>query len=161
MTRLVPTLIPSAPLLLAGALVLGVGCGNKKTPDAAADGGAPGGITATMPDGKDAMGFAKKLVDTTVNDWEPISGGGDARFVYKDLTFAPDGTWKANAVLEASFEKIGCNETGTWSIESVDSVNDATMVWKVDKTNCPMREAGEQRVQMQLPKPGSYTINFR
>jgi len=162
------SLLPeTTTLLLCGALALAVtGCGKKKSPEAAGGEAAAssggGAVTAQMPDTKEARTFADKLVATTVESWEPVSGGGDVNFTYNTMTFSPDGSWKAKATLEASFEKIPCVESGTWTIESADTTNAATMLWTIDSTSCPTRESGaEQRVEMELPKPGSYKINFR
>ena len=159
------TTVPSLLLLGAVAITLPA-CGKKKAPEAAAGAGETvaeaGAITATMPEGKDAMTYAGKLVATTVENWEPISGGGDVKFTYNKMTFNGDGTWMAKATLEASFEKTPCVENDTWAIQSVESTNVATMMWTVKKTSCPTREAGaEQRVEMAIPKVNSYQINFR
>lgn len=165
MTIRIPVLLRATPALLVGAALLATGCGKKSPAASAATSGASaaaGAMSAQMPATKDAATFAGKLVATTVNNWEPISDGGDVNFTYKTMTFSPDGSWTANAELEASFEKIGCNEKGSWAIEEATSANEATMVWKIASTNCPMREAGKDlRVQVQLPKANSYTINFR
>jgi len=145
------------PLLL-------VACGGKKAPaptPAAETAPAEEPLSATMPDSKEARTFARKLVDTTVTNWQPISGSG-AKFVYNELTFAPAGTWKATGFVEASFEKIDCAESGTWEIVEASSASQATMVWTVGKTTCPMREAGAStRVLVDLPKAGTYEISFR
>jgi predicted small lipoprotein YifL len=147
-------------VLIAGLAI--TACGKKgAAPEAAADPEA-GAITAEMPPGKDAMSFAGKLVQTTVVDWEPVSSTSGAKFVYNQLTFLGTGRWAANGYLEASFEKIECKEAGTWKIEQVTDGRTATMLWVVDKTNCPTREAGtELRVQMVIPEEGKYKINFR
>lgn len=146
-------------------LLLTVACGGKKSP-APATAEAPTApaeeaLQATMPDSKEARNFARKLVDTKVTNWQPISGSG-AKFVYNELTFSPSGAWQANGYVEASFEKIDCAESGTWEIVEATSANQATMVWTIGKTSCPMREAGAStRVVVDLPKAGDYQISFR
>lgn len=137
-------------------------CGKKgASPDAAADSGAAA-LTAEMPAGKDAMSYAGKLVQTTVENWEPVSSTSGAKFVYNQMTFEPSGRWVASGYLEASFEKIDCKENGTWRIEEVTDDRTATMLWTVKTTNCPTREVGnELRVQMIIPENDKYKINFR
>jgi hypothetical protein len=151
------------PALIVLPLAL-FACGGKKAPapeQPAEAAPAEEPLAATMPDTKEAKAFAGKLIETTVTDWQPISGSG-AKFVYEELTFAPSGDWSAKGYVEASFEKIECAESGTWEIAEVGSASQATMVWTVGKTSCPMREAGAStRVLMDLPKAGSYEISFR
>ena len=148
-------------VLIAGLTI--TACGKKgASPDAAADAGAAGGITAEMPAGKDAMAYAGKLLATTVTNWEPVSSTSGAKFVYNQMSFTPEGRWVAAGYLEASFEKIDCKESGTWKIEDAVDDRTATMLWTVDKTTCPTREVGhELRVQMVIAEAGKYKINFR
>lgn len=153
-------------MTLALAALLVAGCGKKgTTPDAAADAAkntVASEVTAKMPEGKDAAAYAKRLVATTVNNWEPMANSGGVKFQYDELTFAPTGTWNANATLEADFEEIPCSESGSWEIQEVENDTTATMLWTVTKTNCAMRNAGtEIRVQMLLPGTNKWTINFR
>lgn len=157
-------MIRIATLTMAGLLV--VGCGKKgAAPAAAADGAkskVSSAITAKMPEGKEAMTYAAKVVATTVKSWDPTGGGGGVKFTYSEMSFMPTGRWSAAASLEADFEEIPCTEGGTWEILEVENSDTATMMWTVDKTNCAMRETGtEIRVQMLLPSANKYTINFR
>lgn len=138
------------------------GCGGKKAPEPAADGGsAEAAVTAEMPDTAEAKAFAKSLVKTEVKGLGVVSSGG-GRLDYNTLTFAPDGRWNATGVVKASDEQFECKETGTWSIEGAETAESATMEWTVEKTTCATREAGtKQRVQMTILKGGEYKIAFR
>ena len=154
----------SRPLMLAltGALVL-VGCGKKTTGTVAAAASKAGSsaITAQLPDGKDAAAYAKRLVGTTVTNWEPTDGDG-ARLKYKEMTFDGTGHWTASAVLKAGFEEMDCTESGTWLLDRVDSATDGSMDWTIKQTNCGGRDEGHKiRVQMLMPTAGEYQINFR
>jgi hypothetical protein len=152
----------SLPMLLAGLCL--VGCGKKNAgPDAAGavDTGDASAVTAQMPDGKDATSFAKKLIGTTITNWDPSDVTG-ASFKYNEMTFDESGHWTADATLKAGFEEIDCTESGSWVIDVVESANDATMTWNVQQTTCATREKGlVLRVQMLLPSAGQYKINFR
>ena len=156
-------------LTIALSLTLAsLGACKKEAPEAAASSNASASrsasaaVTAEMPDSKEARNFANKLVETTVTNWEPTSSGSDTKFEYLSMTFQPDGTWGADAELEASFEKIPCKESGKWSIIEMSGSNSATMSWTIDSTNCPMREANQElRIQMELPKANDWQISFR
>ncbi len=143
--------MPFRPTLLLVPLLL-LGCGKKSTsPASAADGGSSPTFTAEMPDTEAARAYAAALVETAVTDFQPTGGGGGVTFEWDRLTFAPDGTWAADAHVEASFEEMPCRETGTWRMDSAASATVATLVWTVSETSCAAREAGEElRVQMEL-----------
>jgi len=149
-------------LLVVLLLAVAPGCGKKAPPEAPTDAEPPPPrFTAEMPDTADAKAFAKRLVDTTVTNWDPVSGEG-AEFTFTALSFQPDGVWHADAVMKASFEEFDCKETGSWRIDEAESSDTATMEWTVVKTTCPMRESGaSQRVKMTIAKGGTYKIAFR
>lgn len=148
-----------------GVATLLVACGKKQAPEPAGDqpAAAPAGeLTAEMPDTPEAKAFAKRLVETTVTDWDPLGGASGVELRYKTLTFQPDGSWTAEAALTADFESFECKEVGTWSIDEAESDSAATMNWEVRKTTCPTREAGDAlRVKMGIQKGGEYKIAFR
>lgn len=152
--RLLSTLVIAATVLA---------CGKKAPPEAPADDDDEAqAITAEMPDTPEARKYARRLVDTTVSNWQAAGGATGAVVNYTALTFAPDGTWSAEAMFEADFEEIECKETGTWTIAAADSAETATMEWHLGKTSCPAREAGETtRVEMTLFRNGEVKIAYR
>jgi len=104
--------------------------------------------------------FQKKLVETTITDWEPTSNSG-AQFIYKTLQFTADGTWSANGVVRADFEEFECAENGTWSLVSEASATSGTIDWTVSKTDCIAREAGTSIRTVMDYSGGDYQISFR
>ena len=143
-------------------------CGKKSTPEAAgpevtsAPEPQPAAMTVKMPAGGEAKAFARNLIDTDIVDFKPTGTGSSVQFVYKTMSFMPDGTWSADASVEASFEEIPCKESGTWSIANVTSPQIGTVTWTVDKTNCAMREGGEEtRGQVTLGKGTGFSVAFR
>ncbi|TNE88605.1 MAG: hypothetical protein EP330_14640 [Deltaproteobacteria bacterium] len=145
-------------------------CGKKTTPEpaaAAAETSEPApavaeAMTVAMPAGADAKKFTQNLVDANIRDFKPTGTGGSVQFVYKTLDFAGNGTWSADASVEANFEEIPCKESGTWTVEAVDSAQVGTITWTVDKTSCAMREGGEStRGQVTLGKGDEFTVAFR
>lgn len=147
-----------ATLALVG---LAAGCGPKTPTESAGSTDTSAPITAQMPDTSNARAFASRLVQTTISNWSPISGG-DVELDYNSMTFAPDGSWTATATMEAAFEEFDCQETGTWIIDTATADDTATMDWEIGRTTCPMREAGSSlRVQMTIERKGEYQISFR
>jgi len=148
-------------MLLFAALALiplAGGCGKKAPPEAPAE--AEPTFTVQMPDTPMARRFAQRLVDTPITDWEVLGGAG-ATLIYRQFTFASDGHWNADAVLQADFEEIGCKESGVWRIEDVQTADTAIMEWDLSKSNCPTREPGSTtRVQLSLLRDGGYKIAF-
>lgn len=145
-----------------------VACGKKSTPEAAAPEAAaapapqPASLTVKMPAGGEAKAFARNLIDTDIVDFKPTGTGSSVQFVYKTMSFMPDGTWSADASVEANFEEIPCKESGSWSIASVSSPQIGTVTWTVDQTNCAMREGGEEtRGQVTLGKGTGFSVAFR
>lgn len=141
-------------------------CGKKAAPEAAAATAAPepapASISVKMPGGADSKSFAKALIDLEVINWKPEGAGSSVRFIYKTADFKADGTWRAEASVEANFEEIPCVESGSWSIAAVESSQVGTIEWTVTKTNCAMREAPiEKRGQVTMGKGSTFAVAFR
>ena len=116
----------------------------------------------TLPAGSDARKFAQNLIDTEIADFKPTGVGGSVQFVYETLAFTGDGTWNAQAAVEANFESIPCAESGDWTLEDAESASVGTITWTVSKTNCAMRETGEStRGQVTLGKGTGFSVAFR
>ncbi|MCO4746289.1 MAG: hypothetical protein KC912_15940 [Proteobacteria bacterium] len=151
------------PLLFALSVT---GCGKKSAPTASADAPAPAPASATisvsMPGGGNAKAFAKNLIDLDITNWKPTGSGSSVQFIYKTLDFKSDGTWAADASVEANFEEIPCAESGTWAIADAESAQIGTITWTLAKTNCAMREAGEEsRGQVTMGKGTGFAVAFR
>lgn len=152
-------------LITLFTLLFTPGCGKKTAPEPAASApeeAAPEAIAVEMPAGTDAKTFAKKLIDLEITNFKPNAGGSSVKFIYSTMDFKPDGTWSADASLEASFEEIPCQESGTWAVAEAQGPTVATITWTTDKTSCPMREAGDEtRGQVTLGKGTGFSVAFR
>ena len=151
-------------VLALSTLVLVTACGKKAAPEPAAAAEAPAApaLTVAMPDDPKAKAFAERRTTTPIADWKPLGAGAAAEFVYNQLTFAPDGTWRADATVTASFETFPCKEQGTWSLESAESAETGTIATELTKTSCATREAGaQQRYEMTIGKGGEFTAALR
>lgn len=134
-------------------------CGKKAaTPEAAA---APkeAALTAEMPDSAEAKAFAKRLVKAEIVGYSPT---GNSQFQHNTLDFRGDGTWVADAILEAGGEEVPCAENGTWRIDAADSTDTATLELAIDKTSCPTRSDGTSwRINVTVDNSGSTQIRSR
>ena len=142
-------------ILALSGLLCSFGCGPKKTPASAA-GETPSAGSDTVNLSK----FEKKLTDTTITNWEPSDGGG-AQFLYNELNFKADKTWKAAGVVKANFEEFPCTESGTWSVSSENSANSGTLEWTLKDTDCISREPGLTLRTLIEFSGGDYKISFR
>ena len=142
-------------ILVLSALVLGVGCGPKKSAESAST------ETSTADSQSTSLTkFQKKLVDTTISNWEPIDGSS-VEFIYQALNFSADGTWKANGVVKADFEEFPCTETGIWSVTSEDSANSGVVEWTLKNSDCISRDPGVSLRTLIEFSGGDYKISFR
>ena len=103
--------------------------------------------------------FAKKLLDTDINNFSPDAEG----LRYNKMTFNADNTWIANAVVSVMDEEMECQESGAWTMDSAKSDTVANMDWSITKTDCPTRQAPmDLRVEVTLVDTSSgINVNFR
>lgn len=154
----------SRPVLITALTCPGLAACGGKTPSTtgAVDAASKAGKEAVSGAPQDAASqkFAAALVGLEISDFTPSDSG--ATFAYTDLDFEPDGTWAAKGLLEASFEKIECAESGSWSMEPAQSATTANVSFTVDQTDCPARESGlEQRMLFTINKDGTFETKFR
>ncbi|MEC8382157.1 MAG: hypothetical protein VXZ96_17635 [Myxococcota bacterium] len=105
---------------------------------------------ADVPADGDSKKFAKALVGLNITNFRPISDG----LVYEKLSFSADNTWQAEAAVELMDEKMECIEKGTWTMDPAESSKVASMVWKIESTDCPARSAPED-VRLKVTIEGS------
>lgn len=141
-------------VIAAACTLLTVGC--EKKPASTAVETEPAAETKTGNLSK----FQKKLVETTITDWEPTSNSG-AQFIYKTLEFKADKTWSASGVVRADFEEFECTEKGSWSIVSEANATSGTIDWTVGETDCISRESGTSIRTLMDFSGGDYQISFR
>ena len=103
--------------------------------------------------------FAKKLLDTDINNFSPDAEG----LRYNKMTFNADNTWIANAVVSVMDEEMECQESGAWTMDPAKSNTVANMDWSITKTDCPTRQAPmDLRVEVTLVDTSSgINVNFR
>ena len=142
-------------ILALSGLLCSVACGPKKTTTTtASETTTQGSETANLSK------FQKKLVETTIVNWEPSDGGG-AQFLYTSLKFKADNSWKAAGMVKANFEEFPCTESGTWSVSSETGANGGTIEWTLKDTDCISREAGTTLRTLIEFSGGDYKISFR
>ena len=128
----------------------------KKKPEEA-EAPPPAAAVPTTPDDANSKKFGALLVSATQADFKPTDSAG-AKFLYSTLNFGADNNWLAKGYVEMDGERMDCTETGTWSMEPAESDKVATVTWKVDKTDCAGRDAGQtSRAKMTLDKSGKVT----
>ena len=134
-----------------------IGCG-PKAPTTTAPVEETVTIDVAMPDSPDATAFATTIIERGISDWSPT---GSRDFKWTKASFSPDGTLKVNAKIDVGGETMECPETGSWSIDSVESASSGIIEWTVVKTSCATREDGATQ-RVQLSYSGSETkISFR
>lgn len=99
-----------------------------------------------VPDDKTSAKFAAKLLETTGRNFSPNAEG----LQYKAITFSADNTFTAQAALVVMDEEMECTESGTWDMDPAKSNTIANMSWNITATDCPTREAGSLRVEVEL-----------
>ncbi len=144
-------------VLLGCVLLSTLGCKKEvAAPPAQATPKAPA-LTAEMPDSPEARKFARGLLDNPITNWSPID---DRTFIYTSMSFAPDGTWTADAELTAGGESVPCKEVGEWSIDKAESEVKATMDWTIVKSSCARENGSTQRVSATRNE-AQYKISYR
>lgn len=149
-------------ILLPLLLVSLVACGPKKSDGAGASPAAGQDVEmpTDVPKDENSQAFARKLMKNQATNFKPTDASG-ASFVYKTLTFKPDMSWRAEAVMEADGETMDCAEMGSWTMDAADDEHSAMMTWKLGKTTCAGRpENNTMRVKVRIEK-GEYTIQVR
>ena len=137
--------------------LLTIGCG-PKTPATPAPAEEAVKIDVSMPDSPDASAFATQIIEQGISDWSPT---GSRDFKWTSADFHADGSLKVQAKIDVGGETMECPETGTWSIDSVDSASSGILEWTIVKTSCATREDGAQQ-RVQLTYTGSEAkISFR
>lgn len=151
-------------VLLVLPLVLTLGCGKKKAPAANGDGGPKSAITAAtkIPDDNKSREFAERILKYPLRDFRPADGG-DANFVWRTLTFAPDNSFLAlSEVMFPNGESFTCEERGAWTMDAAEASSTASMKWTINKTTCTGRKDGvELRAQVSVSEGGDYKVVFR
>ncbi len=136
-----------------------IACG-EKNPAAVAP-AAEGGPKISMDIPEGSKPFVTQLIGSTTTNFAPTDSDG-ANFEYTRLQFNGDGTWTADGYVEAMDEKMECEESGSWTIESVTSKTVATMAWTLNDTTCVGRDKGsETRAQVTIGSSGIETALFR
>ncbi|MEL6345960.1 MAG: hypothetical protein AAFV53_22810 [Myxococcota bacterium] len=141
---------PTILLLSAAALLLmsaDADAGRKKKKGGDGDAAAPAtaDVTPDVPDDKNSEKFAEGLLSKTIQGFAPIDAGANVRFMYNELSFSPDNTWKASGYVEMMGEQMECTEIGVWSMDPAESATVATMTWKVERTDCINQNNGDER----------------
>jgi len=140
-------------LLALGALALPASALAKKKKEEAAAPVAETAAVPNTPDDANSKKFGALLVSATQTEFKPTDSSG-AKFRYATLNFGGDNTWAA----KMDGERMDCAESGTWSIEAAESATVAPLTWKVDKTDCAGRTAGDStRAIVTLDKSGKVT----
>ncbi len=144
-------------LLALGALALPASALAKKKKEEAAAPAAETAAVPNTPDDANSKKFGALLVSATQTEFKPTDSSG-AKFRYATLNFGGDNTWSAKGYVEMDGERMDCAESGTWSIEAAESATVAPLTWKVDKTDCAGRTAGDStRAIVTLDKSGKVT----
>lgn len=147
-------------LLLALATVVACG-GKEKKPETAPAGEAALEMPKDVPDDDASKAFARKLMKHKARDFRPTEASG-AQLVYKTMTFNPDHTWVATALMTADGETFDCNERGTWKMDAADDRDTAHMDWKLEKSTCAGRpQEGNMRVHVRISDEGDYKVVMR
>ena len=107
-------------------------------------------VEADVPSDNNSKKFAKSLVGLNITNFRPISDG----LIYEKLNFNADNTWQAEAAIEIMDEKMECIEKGTWTMDPAESSSIASMVWKIDSTDCPARTAPDE-IRLKVTIAGS------
>ena len=139
-------------------LLLMLAC-SKQAPSAAVQ-AAPEGpaLDMSIPAGPDGSSFATLLVTTPVVNWSPTD---DRSFQYSTLTFSGQGTFTAAAALSAGGESVPCQESGSWSVEDVESPTIGTIEMTLTETDCATRDSGfTQRIRLSR-ETDHYRIAYR
>lgn len=135
-------------------------CTPKDAPVEAAPAAAPEVAGPEIPGDAASRKFAERLMGVRIVDWQP-TGTGDVDFNYRLLTFKPDNTWGADAVIEVMDEEMGCRESGRWQMDPAEDESTAMLTWMIDATDCAGREQGGQvRVKMIIQRDGTYEIKI-
>lgn len=130
----------------------------SELPDTAPEVKAEATPSMVIPGGANGVAFAKAFAATSVTNFSP---GSDA-LTWDTVVFLLDGTWNADATLDVSIDTFPCNESGDYSIESIESKSSGIVELVVNKTSCPTREAGKHlRFAIEIEKNGEYTVSFR
>lgn len=149
MTRLLPLFV-----LLA--------CGGSKAPPADAGSATTSGPATTAPTDSTSQAFLERLLALQMTDFRPSDSGGGATFVYSSFDFQPGNTWAAQGYVEMDDERMECAESGTWTLETADSADTATVGWVLSKTNCAGREAGTAtRASVTINDKGEASFAYR
>ena len=158
--RATPILITVlAASLLSPTALARKGKKKKSSEPAAPEGSAA--VTPEVPDDATSRRFAKGLIAAQIRDFSPTDATTGATFVYERMSFEPDNTWNSSGYIEVMDDRMECTESGHWSMEPATSPTEATVTWKVDKTDCPGREAGEQvRAVVKLLDDGGIDVIF-
>lgn len=138
------------------------GCGDKK-PAASTSAASESLITAetNIPKDENSRAFAERLLKHDAQNFKPTDNNTGASFIYNTVSFKPNNNFQADATMVAQGEEIKCVERGTWEMEAADSASTATMMWRVNYTNCPGRPAENVlRLKVTIEK-GAYEIAFR
>ncbi|MED5370367.1 MAG: hypothetical protein VX899_05080 [Myxococcota bacterium] len=145
------------PLLIAS---LFTACGEKEATETAAPAEAATTESSVVPADKNSQAFAESLFAEDFEGMKPVEGDGVV-LTYKRLSFNPDGSWKAEGVVEVMDEGMECVESGSWSMEPADSKSVGTVSWDLEKTNCAGRESGgTTRAEFSFDG-GDYSMKMR
>jgi len=146
------------PRLFLIPLLLGA-CAKKPIEPATPSAEAKPEVTAEIPDSKEARKFANRLIGYTLTEWSPIN---NKSFMWDNVSFSPDGTFRAAAAIVASGERMSCDEIGTWRVDKAVSNTSAIMDWDVTKTDCASREKPPAlRVSFSFAEDGTVKIAHR
>jgi len=161
MMRRWSSVVLSGLLVMSGPALAGKNKKKKNKGAEAATADAAPEIKPDVPGDKNSEQFAKTLIEITVEGVSPLNAGSGARFIYNQLTFAPNNTWEASGFVELMGEKMECTETGRWEMEPATSPKEATMVWTVEKTDCINQSNGDARRYLVTLDKGSLNVSYR
>lgn len=138
-----------------------VACGGKKKEPETSGEVAAVELPSDIPDDDASKAFARKLMKHKARDFRPTEASG-AQLVYKTMTFNPDHTWVATALMTAQDETFDCTERGTWKMDKADDRDTAHMNWKLEKSTCAGRpQEGDMRVHVRITDEGDYHVVMR